>query len=113
MRALATTLLLTLSTIVPAGAQIPAGPGQLPGTLPAAPAVTAPPPLAVPAPVPPASAGPPSVFQGTARSTSPVYSVPLSSGLRSTYRTRPANLPPKKKKKNTYRGSELLIVRSA
>ena len=97
MRVLAITL-LAAALILPdiAYAQIPSAVGQQPGTLPPAPPVVPPPPLAIPAPVPPASAGPPSVFQGTAQSSPNIYyNAPLSTGARTIYRTR----PPKKKRK--------------
>ena len=51
MRAVTVGIVAALLT-TSAYAQIPAGPGQLPGTLPPAPPVIAPPPLVVPRPVP-------------------------------------------------------------
>jgi hypothetical protein len=112
MRAPIAALSLVLLLPCAAVAQIPAGPGQQPGTLPPAPAVVAPPPLAIPAPVPPSvtlqpppppGLGPPS---GTYRE--PTYG---SSTLGTTIRTR----PPKKrsKKPRKYRGSAVLFVRQA
>lgn len=97
MRAILLTLLLL--TTAPAYAQIPSAQGQLPGTLAPAPPVVPPPPLAIPAPVPPASAGPPSVFQGTARSSPNVYYPPLSGSVRTIYRGKKIDRPPKKKRK--------------
>ena len=102
MRAIFLTLFLL--TTAPAHAQIPSAQGQLPGTLTPAPPVIPPPPLAIPAPVPPASAGPPSVFQGTARSSRGYYySPPLSGTARTMYRGKSLDRPPKKKRKKQRR----------
>lgn len=100
MRAILFSLML-IATTAPALAQMP---GQIPGTLPPAPSVTPPPPLAIPSPVGPASAGQSSVFQGSGSG----YGVPrgvtypttgISPSVRSTIRAK----PPKKRRK--YRAS--------
>jgi hypothetical protein len=102
MRAILLTLLLL--TTAPAYAQIPSAQGQLPGTLTPAPPVIPPPPLAIPAPVPPASGGPPSVFQGTARSSPGYYyNPPLSGSVRTIYRGKKIDRPPKKKRGKKHR----------
>lgn len=111
MRAIFLTLFLL--TTVPAHAQIPSAQGQLPGTLPPAPPVIPPPPLAIPAPVPPASAGPPSVFQGTAQSNpNYYYNPPLSGTARTIYRGKSLRPPKKKRGKKQRRPwvSEIEIV---
>ena len=107
----ATILLLALLLPGSALAQIPAGPGQQPGTLPPAPAVVPPPPLAIPPPVPPSVTlqPPPAPGLGPPSGT---YRVPTygSRTLSTTIRTRP---PKKRKKLRRYRGSALQFIRQA
>jgi hypothetical protein len=105
MRAVMVGVLAALLT-TSAYAQIPAGPGQQPGTLPPAPPVVAPPPLVAPRPVPSVVAPLPS----------PSYGVPPgvtrapSYGSRGTATLRYVYPPPKKMKRTRpriYRGSML------
>jgi len=88
-------------------AQIPAGPGQLPGTLPHAPPVIVPPPPVAPPPVPSAVTPLPSPRYGVPPGVTraPSYG---SGGLQGTIRSR----PPKKKRKpfRKFRGSFLLTI---
>ena len=106
MRAIAMSVVALAALAAPAFAQIPAGPGQLPGTLPSAPPIVHPPPPVAPTPVP-------SVVQPL---PSPSYGIPPgvtrapSYGSRGTVTLR-ATYPPRKKKKRSkprfYRGSML------
>ena len=85
-------------------AQIPAGPGQQPGTLPPAPPIIAPPPPVVPRPVPSVVTPLPS----------PTYGVPPGVTRAPSYGSGVATLrfsyPPKKRKKfRKYRGSSLSV----
>jgi hypothetical protein len=105
MRAIAMSVLAVAAFVAPAFAQIPAGPGQLPGTLPSAPPVVHPPPAAPPPPVP-------SVVRPL---PSPSYGIPPgvtrapSYGSRGTVTVRTV-YPPRKKKRSKprfYRGSML------
>ena len=104
-------VLLSLALLFPGAAlaQIPAGPGQQPGTLPPAPAVVPPPPLAIPGPVPPSVTLQPPPPPGLG-APSGTYRVPSygSGTLTTTIRSR----PPKKriKKPRKYRGSAVLFV---
>ena len=99
------TLMALLATS--AFAQIPAGPGQLPGTLPPAPPIVAPPPLVAPRPVPSVVAPLPSPSYGTP----PGVTRAPSYGSRGTATLRYTYPPPKKKRKQPrfYRGSMLLL----
>ena len=92
MRAVTVGIVAALLT-TSAYAQIPAGPGQLPGTLPPAPPVIAPPPPVVPRPVPSVVTPLPS----------PTYGVPAGVTRAPSYGgggTHAAlSYPPKKRKK--------------
>jgi hypothetical protein len=106
MRAIVLTLLLL--TVTPALGQIPAGPGQQPGTLPPAPPVVPPPPLVAPPPVPSVVTPLPSPTFGVPRGVT----VPTAYGspvLRGTYRAKPK---PRHKKKRRPRTSEILLIRT-
>ena len=98
------TLLALLATS--AFAQIPAGPGQQPGTLPPAPPIVAPPPPVAPRPVPSVVAPLPQPSYGVPPGVTraPSYGSRGTATLRYTY-------PPPKKMKRTkpriYRGSML------
>jgi hypothetical protein len=104
MRAIILTLLLT---VTPALAQIPAGPGQQPGTLPPAPTFVHPPPPVAPPPVP-------SVVTPLPQST---YGVPrgvtgrttYGTSIRGVYRAKPK---PRHKKKRRPRTSEIVFIRT-
>ena len=103
MRAVTVGLVAALLTSS-AYAQIPAGPGQQPGTLPPAPPIIAPPPLVAPRPVP-------SVVTPL---RSPTYGVPAGVTRAPSYGgggTVRLSYPPKKKRKKPgfYRGSMLLL----
>ena len=92
---------LLLATFVSAAqAQIPAGPGQQPGTLPPAPPVIPPPPLAIPAPVPSVVTPLPSPTYGVP----PGVTAPVYYGGTSTIRMKQA---PKRKIKRRPRTSGL------
>jgi hypothetical protein len=102
--------LALLLMVTPALAQIPAGPGQLPGTLPPAPPIAPPPALTAPPPVPSAvtpirtpSYGVPG---GEIRRT-PTY------GTTSIYRVQPKPRHHKgQKKKKRPRTSEIVLIRT-
>ena len=102
MRAILLTLLLT---VTPALAQIPAGPGQQPGTLPPAPTFVHPPPPVAPPPVPSVVAPPPQSTYGVPRGVTS----PTSYGVRGIYRAKPK---PRHKKKRRPRTSEIPFIRS-
>ena len=106
MRAMAMSVLAVAALVAPAFAQIPSGPGQMPGTLPPAPPVVHPPPPVAPPPVP-------SVVQPLPQ---PSYGVPPGVTRAPSYGSRGAGTlrtvyPPRKKKKRSkprfYRGSML------
>jgi hypothetical protein len=102
------TILLTLLLAVPPGAaafaQIPAGPGQQPGTQAPAPQFVHPPPPAVSIPVP-------SSIQ-PAR-PSPTYGGPRGATSRTTYGTTPIYKPkPRHKKKRRPSTSEIVFIRT-
>ena len=81
----------------PALAQIPSGPGQMPGTLPPAPAVIAPPPPVAPARVPSVVTPLPSPSYGVPRNinSGPVLGGGITPTVRSTYpRKRYKRRPP-------------------
>jgi hypothetical protein len=104
MRRILLTLLLVATSGAVALAQIPAGPGQQPGTLPPAPTFVHPPPPVAPPPVP-------SVIGPGPSST---YGVPRGVTGRTTYgssiyRAKPK---PRHKKKRRPRTSEILFIRA-
>jgi hypothetical protein len=105
-------ILLTLLVVAMAGsaalAQIPAGPGQLPGTLPPAPPIAPPPPLTAPPPVPSAVTPLPSPSYGVPAGATrrPSYGSYTTTG---TYRAKPK---PRHKKKRRPRTSEILFIRT-
>ena len=104
MRAFLFTLFLLTMTGASALAQIPAGPGQQPGTLPPAPPVIVPPPPAVPPPV----------RSVVTPLPSPTYGVPPGVTRAPSYGSGTATLrysyPPKKRKKwRKFRGSMLFV----
>lgn len=106
MRPIAMSVLALAALAAPAFAQIPAGPGQQPGTLPPAPPMVHPPPAPPPPPVP-------SVVQPL---PSPRYGIPPGVTRAPSYGSRgPVTVrtvyPPRKTKKRSkprfYRGSML------
>ena len=102
------TLLLVATSGAVALAQIPAGPGQQPGTLPPAPTFVHPPPPVAPPPVPSVVGPGPSSTYGVPRGVTgrTTYG---SSIYKGTYRIKPK---PRHKKKRRPRTSEILFIKT-
>jgi hypothetical protein len=103
-------ILLTLLVVATSGslalAQIPAGPGQQPGTLPPAPQFVHPPPPATPLAVPsPITTPPPSPSYGVPSRVNR----PVTYGTTGVYRPKPK---PRQKKKRRPRTSEIMLIRT-